>query len=72
MIGRIIGFLVVALIAGFGGRALMPGNDNMSIKHTLMLGGAGSLIGAPRGHIGHLQIPISGSVRVRSGFSYET
>jgi uncharacterized membrane protein YeaQ/YmgE (transglycosylase-associated protein family) len=45
MIGRIIGFLVVALIAGFGGRALMPGNDNMSIKHTLMLGGAGSLIG---------------------------
>jgi uncharacterized membrane protein YeaQ/YmgE (transglycosylase-associated protein family) len=45
MIGRIIGFLVVALIAGFGGRALMPGNDNMSTKHTLMLGGAGSLIG---------------------------
>lgn len=45
MISRIIGFLVVALIAGFGGRALMPGNDNMSTKHTLMLGGAGSLIG---------------------------
>jgi uncharacterized membrane protein YeaQ/YmgE (transglycosylase-associated protein family) len=45
MIGRIIGFLVVALIAGFGGRALMPGNDNMSTKHTLILGGAGSLIG---------------------------
>ncbi len=45
MIGRIIGFLVVALIAGFGGRALMPGNDNMSVKHTLVLGGVGSLIG---------------------------
>ena len=45
MIGRIIGFLIVALIAGFGGRALMPGNDNMSIKHTLILGAVGSFIG---------------------------
>jgi uncharacterized membrane protein YeaQ/YmgE (transglycosylase-associated protein family) len=45
MLGRIIGFLIVALIAGLGGRALMPGNDNMSVKHTLALGAVGSLIG---------------------------
>ncbi len=45
MIGRFIGFVVVALIAGFGGRALMPGDDSMSIKNTLALGAVGSLIG---------------------------
>ena len=45
MIGRIIGFVVVSLIAGFGGRALMPGDDSMSIKNTLVLGAVGSLIG---------------------------
>ena len=45
MIGRIIGFVIVALIAGFGGRALMPGDDTMSVKHTLVLGAVGSLIG---------------------------
>lgn len=45
MLGSIIGFIIVALIAGFGGRALMPGDDSMSIKYTLALGAVGSLIG---------------------------
>jgi uncharacterized membrane protein YeaQ/YmgE (transglycosylase-associated protein family) len=69
MIRRLIVFLVVALVAGFGGRALMPGNDNMSTKHTLALGAAGSLIGTllgalvpGKGFIGSLIGAIIGSV----------
>jgi uncharacterized membrane protein YeaQ/YmgE (transglycosylase-associated protein family) len=45
MIGSIISFVIVALIAGFGARALTPGDDSMPLTHTLALGAVGSLIG---------------------------
>lgn len=41
----IIGFIVVALIAGFAARALVPGDDKMSLPQTLLLGAVGSGIG---------------------------
>lgn len=45
MITWIIGMVVVALIAGGLARLLMPGDDDMSLGATLLLGFAGSLIG---------------------------
>jgi uncharacterized membrane protein YeaQ/YmgE (transglycosylase-associated protein family) len=38
-------FIIVALLAGFIARALVPGRDKMSIKGTLLLGAIGSFIG---------------------------
>ncbi len=45
LIGSIIGWVVLGLIAGFLGRALHPGRDTMSIGSTIMLGVVGSLLG---------------------------
>ncbi len=45
MIVSIIGFIVVALLAGFAARALVPGKDAMSTPQTLLLGAVGSGIG---------------------------
>lgn len=45
MIVSIIGFIVVALVAGFAARALVPGKDAMSVPQTLLLGAVGSGIG---------------------------
>lgn len=41
----LIGFIVIALIAGFAARALVPGDDSMSLPKTLLLGAVGSGIG---------------------------
>jgi uncharacterized membrane protein YeaQ/YmgE (transglycosylase-associated protein family) len=40
-----IGAIILGLLAGFIGRALMPGKQDMNILATLLLGLAGSLIG---------------------------
>jgi uncharacterized membrane protein YeaQ/YmgE (transglycosylase-associated protein family) len=40
-----IGAAILGLLAGFIGRALMPGKQDMNILMTLILGVAGSLVG---------------------------
>ena len=45
-ISYIIAAIVVGLIAGFLARALMPGKDSMSLPMTIVLGLAGSFLGA--------------------------
>jgi uncharacterized membrane protein YeaQ/YmgE (transglycosylase-associated protein family) len=40
-----IGAAILGLVAGFLGRALMPGKQDMGIIVTLILGLAGSLVG---------------------------
>ena len=40
-----IGAIILGLLAGFIGRALMPGRQHMGILMTLLLGLAGSLVG---------------------------
>lgn len=45
MIGNILSFLIVAIIAGFLARAIMPGKDTMSLPMTMGLGAVGSVIG---------------------------
>jgi uncharacterized membrane protein YeaQ/YmgE (transglycosylase-associated protein family) len=45
VIGFIIGLLIVGLIAGFLARALVPGDDPMSVGETLLLGIVGSFVG---------------------------
>ncbi len=42
---NLLGFLIVAVIAGFLARALVPGRDAMSIPQTLLLGVIGSFVG---------------------------
>lgn len=45
MIGSIIGWLVLGLVAGFLARLIYPGNDAMSLVATIVLGILGSLVG---------------------------
>jgi uncharacterized membrane protein YeaQ/YmgE (transglycosylase-associated protein family) len=45
MLGFIIVLLIVGLIAGFVARALVPGDDSMSIVATIVLGIVGSFVG---------------------------
>jgi uncharacterized membrane protein YeaQ/YmgE (transglycosylase-associated protein family) len=45
MLGFIIGLIIVGLIAGFIARALVPGDDSMSIVATIVLGIIGSFVG---------------------------
>jgi uncharacterized membrane protein YeaQ/YmgE (transglycosylase-associated protein family) len=45
MIGFIIGLIIIGLIAGFIARALVPGDDSMSIVQTIVLGIIGSFVG---------------------------
>jgi uncharacterized membrane protein YeaQ/YmgE (transglycosylase-associated protein family) len=40
-----IGAIILGLVAGFLGRALMPGKDEMGFFATILLGLAGSLVG---------------------------
>lgn len=47
----IIGAIIIGLIAGFLARAVVPGDDSMSVGATLMLGLVGSLIGGFLGWI---------------------
>jgi uncharacterized membrane protein YeaQ/YmgE (transglycosylase-associated protein family) len=42
---NLLGFLIVAVVAGFLARALVPGRDALSITQTLLLGVVGSFVG---------------------------
>jgi uncharacterized membrane protein YeaQ/YmgE (transglycosylase-associated protein family) len=45
VIGFLIGLVIVGLIAGFLARALVPGDDSMSIVATIAIGIVGSFVG---------------------------
>ncbi|HVE63146.1 MAG TPA: GlsB/YeaQ/YmgE family stress response membrane protein [Mycobacteriales bacterium] len=45
MLGFILALIIIGLIAGFIARALVPGDDSMSIGATILLGIIGSFIG---------------------------
>ena len=45
MLGFIIGMIIIGLIAGFLARAIVPGDDSMSIGATILLGIVGSFVG---------------------------
>lgn len=45
MVGEIIGALILGLLAGFLGRALLPGKQEMGLVMTIIVGLAGSLVG---------------------------
>ncbi|MFN2537317.1 MAG: GlsB/YeaQ/YmgE family stress response membrane protein [Mycobacteriales bacterium] len=45
MLGFLLTMLVVGLVAGFLARALVPGDDSMSVGMTIVLGVVGSFIG---------------------------
>ena len=51
MIGFIIGLIVIGLIAGFLARAIVPGDDSMSIGATIVLGIVGSFVGGFLGRV---------------------
>lgn len=59
----IIGFIIVALLAGFIARALVPGRDKMSIKATLLLGAVGSFIGGFLGYLIFDKDDVNGAVQ---------
>ena len=40
-----IGAIILGILAGFIGRALMPGKDKMGLIATVLLGVAGALVG---------------------------
>ncbi|MDO9377245.1 MAG: GlsB/YeaQ/YmgE family stress response membrane protein [Nocardioidaceae bacterium] len=61
----IIGFIIVGLIAGFLARAIVPGNDNMGIIATIILGMVGSFVGGFLGSLifgGNIDISASGII----------
>ena len=45
MIGSLIGWIVLGLVAGFLARLLHPGRDPMTLVATMVLGVLGSLLG---------------------------
>ncbi len=45
MIGSVIGWIVLGLVAGFLARLVHPGRDTMSVVATIVLGVVGSLLG---------------------------
>ena len=45
MLGEIIAAIVIGIIAGYLGRALLPGKDSMGFAATVLVGIAGALIG---------------------------
>jgi uncharacterized membrane protein YeaQ/YmgE (transglycosylase-associated protein family) len=45
MVGEIIGALILGLLAGFLGRALLPGKQEMGLVMTIIVGLAGALVG---------------------------
>lgn len=51
MIGFILFLVIIGLIGGFIARAVVPGNDSMSVAGTMLLGIVGSFVG---GFIGYL------------------
>lgn len=51
MLGFILLVIVFGLIAGFIARAIVPGNDHMSIVQTIALGIVGSFVGGFLGYV---------------------
>jgi len=51
MFGFIIFLLAIGLVAGFVARAVVPGNDSMSVVATIVLGIVGSFIGGFVGYV---------------------
>ena len=45
MIGEIIAAIFIGIIAGFIGRALLPGDDSMGLIATILVGIAGAIVG---------------------------
>ena len=45
MLGFLIALLIIGLIAGFVARAVVPGDDSMSVAATIVLGIIGSFVG---------------------------
>ena len=45
MIGTLIAAIVIGIIAGYLGRALLPGDDSMGVVATIAVGVIGALIG---------------------------
>ena len=45
MIGELIAAIVIGVIAGFLGRALLPGPDPMGVVATIIVGIVGALVG---------------------------
>jgi uncharacterized membrane protein YeaQ/YmgE (transglycosylase-associated protein family) len=45
MIGELIAAIVIGIIAGYIGRALLPGKDSMGFVGTVLVGIAGALVG---------------------------
>ena len=45
MIGELIAAIVIGIIAGYLGRALLPGKDSMGFVGTVLVGIAGALVG---------------------------
>ena len=51
MLTFIVMMIIIGAIAGFIARALVPGNDSMSIVATIVLGIVGSVIGGFLGYV---------------------
>jgi uncharacterized membrane protein YeaQ/YmgE (transglycosylase-associated protein family) len=51
MLGTIVGLIIIGLVAGFIARAVVPGNDSMSVIKTIVLGLVGSLVGGLLGYL---------------------
>jgi len=51
MLGFILYLLVIGLVAGFVARAVVPGDDSMSIGATIVLGIVGSFVGGFIGYV---------------------
>jgi uncharacterized membrane protein YeaQ/YmgE (transglycosylase-associated protein family) len=45
MVGEIIAAIVIGIIAGYLGRALLPGDDSMGFAATVAVGILGALVG---------------------------
>jgi uncharacterized membrane protein YeaQ/YmgE (transglycosylase-associated protein family) len=45
VIGFLLTMLIVGLVAGFLARAIVPGDDSMSVGMTIVLGVVGSFVG---------------------------
>jgi uncharacterized membrane protein YeaQ/YmgE (transglycosylase-associated protein family) len=45
MVGEIIAAIVIGIIAGYLGRALLPGDDSMGFVATVAVGIVGALVG---------------------------
>ena len=44
MIGEIIAAIFIGILAGFIGRALLPGDDSMGLIATILVGIAGAVV----------------------------